>query len=587
MEINKVYNIKIDILSPVHIGVDSSRWWKKGLDYIFDGDKVRLIDINRILKSGNVRIDQISALMANGNADDISDWIRNNLKDYSGQVLSSPIPHPKFEEIRTQIKNPLSGKPIIPGSSLKGAASSAIFSYLMNFSKPETTAANIQRWKNPRRHDGDSFQSRVEKNFGKIDDGSSVMRFIGFSDIEFESSFLINSKIYNLHHINNANKSFIGGWKHKRNTDSAFDNKGFNTVYEALAPGSTAYGHLYIRSGLFDAYTQNHPSNHRFKALIKEDLAEGLFKIINENTKGHLEKEIFFFKSYPEGKYSDIIIAQLESVLKKIKDDNTSCILKIAAGTGFHSITGDWMFDDYSIDFIDSGNRNRGQKDHKDSAKSRKIAIWNKMFSPMGFIEITLTSTLKQEERQKKLIIEEEKKMAKAKYEELIDKSNLLILKNEYENARELLLQAAELCPDMTKHTENLKEIESYLKAQVTLEDAKKRREQEQREREKKLEQGIEFLNERYDNGEYKVKDYKGLKNRINNWMKQSGSTSIPQNQYDILKSSVLRIYSATKPRDRKKDWSDAGSGVFKEIAAWTDSETANCIFQAIQETND
>jgi hypothetical protein len=67
-------------------------------------------------------------------------------------------------------------------------------------------------------------------------------------------------------------------------------------------------------------------------------------------------------------------------------ENGQSCILKMAAGSGFHSITGDWQFDDYSIDGVDTSRKiSRGTLKNVKSAKSRKIAILNdNEFTLMG-----------------------------------------------------------------------------------------------------------------------------------------------------------------------------------------------------------
>ena len=401
MEINKVYNIKIDILSPVHIGVDSSRWWKKGLDYIFDGDKVRLIDMNRILKSSNTRIDQISALMANGDTNAISNWIRSNLRDCSGQVLSSPIPHLKFDEIRTQIKNPLSGKPIIPGSSLKGAISSAIFRYMMGFDGQEFSLNQIAALRDRR-----NFITGFERVFGKANDGSAFMRFIKVPDIEFNSTKLINTKIYNLH--NSGNRRLEGGWKRSGGRNSStgeqYSDTGFNTVYEALMPGESALGRIIISEELFNSdeflrIRKFSQQNEAIKALLSMKETTGLFAVINAYTLEYIYREKDFFEKY-QGEHSVDIMSILNSIGEEIpydENDNSSCVLRMSAGSGFHSVTGDWMHRNHEISDISINPRNnstRGINDGKESAKSRKIAIWShnreKVFSPMGFIKISI-----------------------------------------------------------------------------------------------------------------------------------------------------------------------------------------------------
>ena len=64
--------------------------------------------------------------------------------------------------------------------------------------------------------------------------------------------------------------------------------------------------------------------------------------------------------------------------------DTNQCILKMSAGAGFHAITGDWQFDDYT----DAAQLDR--KRGGELPKSRKIAVsGTKACAPMGFIKLT------------------------------------------------------------------------------------------------------------------------------------------------------------------------------------------------------
>ncbi len=82
----------------------------------------------------------------------------------------------------------------------------------------------------------------------------------------------------------------------------------------------------------------------------------------------------------------------MNSVLNQISNDNSSCILKIPAGCGFHSITGDWQFDDFSINKVKTTGRgsSRGELNGNNSVKSRKISTDGKKFEMMRFVKLTV-----------------------------------------------------------------------------------------------------------------------------------------------------------------------------------------------------
>lgn len=264
------------------------------------------------------------------------------------------------------LRNQFSGNPLIAGSSIKGAIRSVLFSLF--------------------RDDEDSDKAV----FGDIKNGSDFMRFLRISDVEFSNTKLVNTKIYNLFGFGD---DWQGGWKHAfTRTDMNFNPIGFNTIYECLMPHEKAPGSIMLAEKLFNNLVHsNIPQPHLDK---KKDLfsyvdgyspIENLFYEINNHTFDYLGKEEHFFKEYSQGENADLIlncIRQLQNQVYNCKESGNSCILKMAAGTGFHAITGDWQFDDYT----DTGYTNKGKKMYK----SRKIAIHDNKFSLMGFVKITI-----------------------------------------------------------------------------------------------------------------------------------------------------------------------------------------------------
>jgi hypothetical protein len=67
-----------------------------------------------------------------------------------------------------------------------------------------------------------------------------------------------------------------------------------------------------------------------------------------------------------------------------IPSDGSSCLMKMSAGVGFHSITGDWQYDDYDKTKLWTDGRHAGKKKYK----SRKIAEYNHRLQLMGFVRL-------------------------------------------------------------------------------------------------------------------------------------------------------------------------------------------------------
>ena len=142
-----------------------------------------------------------------------------------------------------------------------------------------------------------------------------------------------------------------------------------------------------------------HTGSSPAKQEIMQQSANALCAIINNHTRQYLEKELKFFKKYMEGEYADILMDEDDNNLGTIpllldELDNlqpNECIIKLAAGTGFHSITGDWQYTDYTGGLL---GQSRDNKDKFAKPKSRKIAVTDDgdglFLDLMGFIKLTL-----------------------------------------------------------------------------------------------------------------------------------------------------------------------------------------------------
>ena len=131
------------------------------------------------------------------------------------------------------------------------------------------------------------------------------------------------------------------------------------------------------------------PPVHTQKWIINNPVKE-LIKIINDYTLSYLEKEIAFFEKYTFDARSETALNKLKSLYDSVNKLNSDkeCILRLAAGSGFHSITGDWQFDNH----INTGEHSAGRHAGKRKYKSRKLAFEGQDFQPMGFIKLTFLS---------------------------------------------------------------------------------------------------------------------------------------------------------------------------------------------------
>jgi len=398
--INKKYEIEIEVLTPLSIGAGAEKDWVRGIDFVVEKGKIYKLNIKKIAKA---RVDptRLASCFASKNEGGVINLItREKLESVSDAVI--PLPCDSQNDVKAFVKNQLNGKPILAGSSLKGAIRSILFTYLR------------------------SNETKEKDVFGSPDKGDEFMRFIKISDSEFEKTSLLNTKIFNLRQ---SKGQWVGGWKHSGNqTEGDFRPTGFNTLYESIMPGEKSYSSISILSNKvyselkldFRNYYNNEIISLRnklirnpydtkaqlelkmFQSLLKkvdlkkdlvlnnQDNLNGLFQIINDHTKVYLEKEKKFFQTY-SAKNSGKILDSIKKLLDKIPEDNSYCILKMSAGSGFHSITGDWQFSDYSINGLDRRRHvSRGMYNNRLSSKSRKIAVHKDHFDLMGFVKIAL-----------------------------------------------------------------------------------------------------------------------------------------------------------------------------------------------------
>lgn len=370
--VNKKYNVKASIVSPLCVAQGGEKDWVEGIDYIRDNRILYHLNLKMMIDAG-VPIHTLSSLFAVGDINGLRQLLLNRIEDVSDFELDMPVS--TANPIKTFYFNPVTWKYVLFGSSIKGAIRSSLFHYL-------TIGENVQELQQQKNLD--------DFVFGSLKEGNNFMRFIRISDFDFEETELVNTKIYNLHLDGRGN--WIGGWKHKGGkegqTDCSFQDKGFNTIYECLMPNQSAVGSIMISPQLYKrALNNGYFQKEKDFIMDNNEPIHNLFRIINEATKDYIERELRYFEEYPQGEHSEEIIASLRNyhgiVSSLNRDKNSECLMKMAAGSGFHSITGDWQYDD----FTDTGFNDR---DGKKKYKSRKIACDGKHFSPMGFVRFSL-----------------------------------------------------------------------------------------------------------------------------------------------------------------------------------------------------
>lgn len=532
--LNKKYDLKLTVLSPLHIGAGSEKDWIEGADFIHKNGKVYKLNFKKVAKE--LGADAMADYLLNRDGDGLSRKLPGQINDFTDHVFS--MKYQSTNPIKTFIKEGLSDHPYIPGSSIKGAIRSILFNYLRD-------------------------QERDDKEvFGSANKGDEFMRFMKLSDVRIkDKTELINTKIFNLF----GNDYNAGGWKHKGGkfgkTDSQFKHQGFNTIYEILKTESFGFLTLAISS------TAYHKIKSHFKKDKKDKIMDNdiqyLFSIINGHTSRYILKQIEFLKKYPNNE-TDKIINNLNDLLQNIPKDNSACVFKMAAGSGYHSITGDWQYDD----FDNTGTWDRGIHKGKKKAKSRKIAVSGDNFQMMGFVELRILTEQEKSKIQKQ---EEERKAAQIRAAEVARKEQEKIEEEKRLEEEKIKLE---------------KEAEERVKKEKEERDARKLKEfQEQQEKEKAEmaeRQKINLANKEaekenavqegiaskladiddYETGETIIREYKRI------------VETIPESDYQPIHDFLFRsVDLKSLSKKQQKKWDN-----FKRwnlIRSWVDDKTA------------
>ena len=373
--INQRYNITLQVLTPMSIGAGAEYNWVKGIDYVEKNGKLFRLNLHKMEQAG-INLENLTNAFANKDSESLLKYLGNGLDTVTDAVFNMPCN--SSNDIKAFLRNQFTGNPIVAGSSLKGAIRSVLFSYLRD------------------------RQEKNEEVFGCLDNGTDFMRFIRVTDFEFDKTDLVNTKIYNLQ--KNGNHNWEGGWKHgAKITNYDYNASGFNTIYECITPPSKAKGSIMLSEKLFNLLKESgsqqpclNKKEELFSYIGKDEQGEyettpieNLFYQINSHTFDYLKKELHFFNNYNQGEHSDRIIDSINQLMNQVNEcieNGDSCILKMAAGTGYHSITGDWKYDDY----CDTGYWDQGWDKGKKKYKSRKIAIHGSQYTLMGFVKLTL-----------------------------------------------------------------------------------------------------------------------------------------------------------------------------------------------------
>lgn len=599
--INKKYNIEIEVLTPLSIGAGQEKDWVRGVDFVVDNGKLYKLNLKKMVANG-VKIDELTSFFASKDEFGLKSKLAGKLDKVSDSCI--PYPADSDNDVKAFVKNQLTGNPVLSGSSLKGSIRSVL---LDNLASKEEIDNAIDSSKKERK----SFETYI---FGSTNTGDEFMRFVKISDAEFKKTELVNTKIFNLR--GNGN-NWQGGWKFSGNrTDANYQPTGFNTLYESLMPKQKGYASIMLSLELYDNFEkynekhQTHIKTEKKRPILQSDI-QTFFGIINQHTKEYLKKERAFFMEYATDRTGDVV-SSIDLLLSQIPTDNSYCILKMSAGSGFHSITGDWQFDDYTKTPLDR----KRVKEGKVNPKSRKIAVWSDKMSLMGFVKLRNISEeeMKFIEKEREEIVakrvkeekerlEEERKQAELKeierrehelrlqeYTNKINNVEALISTEQYEDALRLYNEVSEEYKGFSQNRIDIDELNikvEIIRNSRNAEEIQLREEAKRMQAQKEKAEGglAKLLDEKYEfgpnEGSFKVTTFKVCSQKVSQWLRAANVEVLPNEQYEALHSTIIRL--AQEPdKKEKKTWGDGNGVIWRTITNWVGAELSNRWFTEI-----
>jgi len=255
------------------------------------------------------------------------------------------------------------GRPLLPGSSLKGAVRTALFTHFINQHNSDD-AKNQRNLLDRRNAFSDSFLSR--KYFGE-DPNHDMLRLLRIGDAAFQTTVCARSETFNL-----------------KGKDWIID-KRFTQFIEVIPQGAKT--ELRFQ---FDTTTEK---NARDKNWFRTDTSilqpSKLFDLINRHTRNLAERELQYWKKQVEPDELGCYLEVLQNIVEATRQCTPKeCVIRIGWGTGFRNMTGDWHINMTDDDYYELLRklRPRHPEDMPYPKSFRVLADG----TPLGFVKLAM-----------------------------------------------------------------------------------------------------------------------------------------------------------------------------------------------------
>lgn len=376
--------VKIHTLTPIHIG--SGQFLRNKSEFVEykdnNGLHISVVDPKKILdiigiENLNDWVSQIER------GEDVKSYIaklgRNATPDqYALRILKSLAGQIGNNDTLKECIHDGTGKPYIPGSSIKGAIRTAV---LASLAQTETGLDRLVVQMSRTGKTSVNAKKVESKLFGQ-DPNSDIFRFVRIGDAYFDYGCELATRMINL----NIRKS-----------DNLID-KSKPQLVEAISNECVAFTQMKIDKDYYDWAKAHWPQYNTKVAPLSAmphqlQSLSSLFSMINAHTANLIKDDISYWEEVEgSGCYgASDYISNLNSILSVAKkcEEGKECVLRLGHASGWRFITGAWT--ENLKNFYDDIVPASRPKDHLysdyDFPKSRRLDENGEIF---GFIKLSL-----------------------------------------------------------------------------------------------------------------------------------------------------------------------------------------------------
>jgi CRISPR-associated protein Csm5 len=370
--IRHAYRFQIQALTPVHIGCGKN--YVQHFDYVQEGNKVHVFDQARLFAQvGSLGESAISAFTAALESQELWGFMKERKIDPKSVSLFSFPWNSRFSlptDIRRYIRDGL-GRPIIPGSSLKGLFRTAILSRLVEEEGGELVAGRLKSIMAPNeKPPNPKFAANpiADTMLGR-DAKYNLMRALTVSDCTLPASAVQVDEAF-------VTRLVSGGRR--------FNRKSWSMLIERVRPGESAAGQI-----SFDHFLQEQAlekAHFGFRANLSLDW---LLVALRRRTEHFLKAELAFLTDKGgEG------IQELQGFYTKLQRDieqlgPKEAIVQFAWGSGWKGMTGELLQPDQLSRDLRSKLRLANKYLDFPFPKSRRLAGKGENVQPIGWVKFT------------------------------------------------------------------------------------------------------------------------------------------------------------------------------------------------------